>query len=214
MAAKSRRITKDKFEDMLKLAYSMLDRLDNSLTYHNKAHTTDFVVPAALAIAKAEGFSLEDSMAVGIAAAFHDVGFVSRYCGNEPIGSYAAELCISWVMVRCTYEQFTGIKDAIENTDMKTPPKTKYARVLRDADLAVLGSEKFIETSDNLRKECVSHPESPMHETALDDSRWAQLELAFISSHQWFTESARKLYDKVKQENITKFKRKYEKVLG
>ena len=123
-------ITQKHFEEALKVAYSYLDQLDNSaVIYHRKAHTVDCVVPAALEIAQAGGFSLEEILIVGIAAAFHDTGFSKQYNANEPIGAQFAENYMRSSQHSYTEERIQFVTDAIGNTDMKNPPKTRYAQI-------------------------------------------------------------------------------------
>lgn len=205
------RITQEHFEDAKKVAYAYLDQLDASVIYHRKEHTTNSVVPAALDIAEAEGFSLEERLLVGIAAAFHDTGFSEQYNANEPIGAKLAEEYMRSSKHGYTEEQIQSLKDAIKNTNMKSPPKTKYAMVLRDADLAILGHPDFVKWNADLMEECKLHSDSPMHESSLDITKWAQSQLGFISKfHGWFTDGAQRLYESAKQENITKFKAHYQ----
>jgi len=204
------KLTQDHLEDAKSAAYAHLDTLDDSVIYHRKEHTTEIVVPAALKIAVADGFSLEDRVLVGIAAAFHDTGFVRQYNANEPIGAQMAEDYMRASSLGYTEEQIASVKDAIENTNMKNPPQTKYAMVLRDADLAVVGHPDFLQWNTDLKEECKKHPDSPMHEASLDDAKWGRLQLGFLSIfHTWFTQGARSLYEAAKQENIGKFKAAY-----
>ena len=204
-------ITETHFEEAKQSAYILLNQLDSSVIYHRKEHTTDSVVPAALAIAEEEGFTLEDRLLVGIAAAFHDTGFVRQYNANEPLGAQLAEEYMRRSQHVYTEEQVAHVKDAIENTNMKSPPKTKYARVLRDSDLAILGHPDFVQWNADLMEECKLHLESPMHEASLDVTKWAQSQLGFISQfHDWFTDGARTLYEQQKQQNIAAFKNHYQ----
>lgn len=204
-------ITEAHFDEAKQRAYALLDNLDSSIIYHRKEHTTDSVVPASLAIAEAEGFTLEDKLLVGVAAAFHDTGFVKQYNANEPIGAQLAEEYIRASQHAYSEDHIANVKDAIENTNMKSPPQTKYARVIRDADLAILGHPDFIQWNEDLMKECRLHPDSPMHEASLDIAKWVQSQLGFISQfHHWFTEGAKSLYGQSKQQNISAFKKHYQ----
>lgn len=204
-------LTESHFLDAIHSAYILLDKLDDSVIYHRKEHTTDSVVPASLNIANVEGFSLEDKLIVGIAAAFHDTGFIRQYNTNESIGAQFAEEYMQTSQYAYTEKQIQYIKDAIENTNMKNPPQTKYAQVLRDADLAILGHPTFIQWNTDLMEECKLHSESSMHEASLDRAKWARSQLEFISQfHNWFTNGARYLYEEAKQQNIVAFKNHYQ----
>ena len=205
-------ITEAHFNEAKQSAYSLLDKLDSSLTYHNKEHTTNFVVPASLRIADAERFSLEDKFLVGIAAAFHDTGFVKQYNSNEELGANFAEEYMKKSCYTYTRIQVAHVKNAIENTNLKFPPQTKYEKVLRDADLSYFGldnSDLFLQLVVNLQKECKLHPESPLHMASQKNKSWGQLSLKFMLKHRWFTKSAELLYEQNKLNNIIALKEHY-----
>ena len=106
-----------------------------------------------------------------------------------------------------TESQITYVKAAIENTNMKFPPQTKYEKVLRDADLSYFGignSNLFLQEVADLQKECNLHPESPLHITSQQDKSWGQLTLNFMLKHNWFTESV-KFYTSRINRRISKY---------
>lgn len=205
-------ITKEHFEEAKRSAYALLDKLGDSIIYHRKEHTTNSVVPASLAIAEAEGFTSEDKFLVGIAAAFHDTGFVKKYNANEPFGALLAEDYMRVSRHAYSEEQIANVKDAIENTNMKSPPKTKYARVLRDSDLSYIGedSAKFLQWIRDLKEEASLHPESPLHIASRGEKSWGISSYNFITKfHSWFTDGARSLYEQGKKKNIASLKTHY-----
>ncbi len=206
---KNAEITKEHFEDAKSVAYAVLDKLPVSLRYHIKEHTILVVVPAALTIADKEKFSLEAKMLVGIAAAFHDTGFTKQYENNEPVSAQIAENYMKTSRYEYTTEQIKIVVDAIINTNMKNPPQTKYAAVLRDADASLLGSENYLTSRRTLKLELMQHHEARLHKCAIDDDKWNKHSLEFMEQHRWFTESAKRLYESKKQKNIKKYKEKY-----
>ena len=47
-----------------------------------------------------------------------------------------------------------------------------------------------------------------MYQASLDEKEWAKSQLRFISEfHDWFTDSAKNLYEKKKQKNIAALKK-------
>jgi len=208
-------ITEAHFEDAKEEACVLLDQLGHSLIYHRKAHTTDSILPAALAIAESEGFSTEDKFLVGIAAAFHDTGFIKQYNANEPIGAEFSENHMRSSRNAYTEEHIRHVKYAIENTDVlisPQSPQTKYARVIRDADLSYFGSpsfDSFFQWNEDLKFEYRIHLESPLHEVSLNDKLWGERALEFISRHDWFTDGAIKLFEQAKQRNLASLKEYY-----
>jgi predicted metal-dependent HD superfamily phosphohydrolase len=209
MISKGAELTKVHFEAAQEKADSLLKGLDPRLTYHNKRHTLKFVVPAALGLAEREGLSQSDTYAAGIAALFHDAGFLQRYRENEPIGAkYAIDFMIeSGLQYPSLY--FPLIKDAILNTNMENPPKTQLDKILRDADMAVLGNPKFSTWNLRLQIEYQRNPESAMHILSVSDKGWIESQLKLLQSHEWFTSAAGELYQRRKVENLRKLKMFY-----
>jgi len=181
--------------------------VDFRLFYHGFRHTSDHVLPAFEAIAEKENLDEEEVILGKHAAGFHDTGFLFQYLANESIGASLAEgYMLTWPLPY-TRGHIEIVRDAIQNTDMKNPPQTKVAAVLRDADLSSLGHPDFLSTSEALKIESRLHPESPMHEASLDDQVWATSQLKFISGfHDWFTDGARQLYQEQKEKNIAELR--------
>ena len=203
-------ITSGHLEDAKKIAYDLLDFLDVSLTYHNKEHTTELVFPWSIALAAGEEFSPEERYLTGIAAVFHDTGFPFQYNKNEPLGAEFAEEYM--LMVNGFFydpKHIQTVKEAILNTNMKNPPPTKVAAVLRDADLSYIGGDNFMDRLLALQEESQLHPKSPFHEVSLEDKLWGESSLAFIEGHRWFTHSARLLFGNTKKRNLRTLKQHY-----
>jgi len=104
--------------------------------------------------------------------------------------------------------------DAILNTDMKTPPKNLFEKILRDADLSAFGMPEFLDLNSQLRAETLEHPNSGMYKFAGNDEDWASLQLKFMKSHNWFTEAGKGLYQPQKDVNIQAFRNAYSHVLS
>ena len=207
-------ITEAHFEDAKEEACALLDQLGHSLIYHRKAHTTDYILPGALKIAESEAFSIEDRFLVGIAAVFHDTGFIRQYNANEPIGAEFSEKHMRSSRNAYTEEHIQHVKYAIENTDIinPQPPQSKYAEVIIDADLSYFGSpsfDGFFQWNEDLKFEHRIHLESPLHEVSLNDKLWGERALEFISLHDWFTDGAIKLFEQAKQRNLASLKEYY-----
>jgi adenylate cyclase len=187
-----------------RVAWNLLDKLDESLIYHRKEHTTNCVFPSAIKIAELETFSQQDMLLVAISAAFHDTGYLKKYVANESEGAKMAE---NYMKKNFTNQQIVTVMKTIQNTDMKNPPATKFEKVLRDADLCSLGYNDFINWSNDLQEESKLHPESFLHQFSLNNADWSRSQLKFLINHEWFTESAKKLYQKNKELNIVLLKK-------
>lgn len=208
--AANARITPAHLADAMKEAYTLLDGLDNTLTYHNKGHTTDFVVPAAMLIAHEEGLSEEEQLLSGIYAAWHDTGFLWHYDANEPIGAAQFRKYVQNSPLPFTDTQLERGFEGIINTDMKNPPPHLLAAVLRDADQAAIGYPGYFRITENLRREWILHPDTPLYKFAADESKWVPFELNYFTKfHNWFTDAARRLYQEQKLSNIAEFKKNF-----
>lgn len=65
---------------------------------------------------------------------------------------------------------------------------------MRDADLEPLGRDYFPYVSELLRIE-----------SKKSEEEWLKIQIDFIKIHKYYTESARKLFDRQKQENLSMF---------
>ncbi len=190
------------YKDIIIAASFHLNNLNNNLYYHGKNHTIQMVLPSALELAKAEKFSPRKRELMVIAAAFHDTGFKNVYMDNEPLGAtFAAE----YMAIKREYslEEIYLVKSAIEHTSLSQKPQNLFEKVLRDADLSYLGKDYllFEKWNENLRKESLEYPGSPLHESALSMITWSKSTLDFMEMHQWFTGAAQVLYGSDKEFN-------------
>lgn len=199
-------LTEVHYKEAVAVATSYLESLNSNLHYHCKEHTLHGVLPATLAIARGEGFSAEEIYVVGIAAAFHDTGFCEQYNANEAIGVRYAEEYMKSSALPYTEEQIALVRETILNTNREIPPPSKYAEVLRDADVAILGQADFFTWNKALREESQLHQESQLHSSSVDDAKWTELQLHFFSSVDWFTATARRLYQDGKEKNFARLK--------
>lgn len=196
-------------ESACKTAFALLDKLEDvpDIYYHTKEHTTKYVYPQALKIAKLEGLSERETMLLSIAAAFHDVGYIEKYMENETVAGKYAEQFMRSKKDFFTEREIAIVREAIKCTDRKTDTKEIIAKILMDADMSSMGSSNYINIVFNLRKEYLKHPEQGfMHQKALVDSDWWTMELKFIKEHKWLTSGATTLFSEEKRNNTEKVK--------
>lgn len=179
----------------------MLDKLERELPkylyYHNLKHTIDVVIQCEI-IGRNEGISEEEMLLLKTAALFHDSGQTVQSKGHELISAQIAEEILP--KFNYTKEQIDVICDIIKATELPPKPQTLLQRIICDADLDYLGRSDFIPVSNMLYKE--------LHEQNLIGSidEWNKLQLKFLSSHQYFTETANKLREVNKQTQIERLK--------
>jgi len=179
-----------------------LHRLETELSpkyyYHDLTHTRDDVVVSAELLASMEGIQGENLYLLRTAAWFHDLGFVEQPPFHELI---SARIAVS-VLPEFGYtpRQVEVVRWAIFATIIPQEPRTLLERILTDADLNVLGRPDFLARNANLRHELTCFG------IVFSDVDWYSRQLTFLENHNFFTESARTLYDAQKTMNIAALK--------
>ncbi len=160
-------------------------KLSPSLAYHNLQHTFADVLPVAERLAVQCEIEPQEQQLVRVAAAFHDIGWISQ--GNEHEATGVK-------VVRAVLPDFGFSAAAIETiagmimaTRIPHSPKNLLEEILADADLDSLGRDDFWESAARLRTELANLGE-PM-----SNLEWYRYVLAFLESHHYFTSAARAL---------------------
>ncbi len=167
--------------------------LDKSLTYHNIRHMKD-VCKAVEFLAEGEEISAEELFILKTAALCHDAGFVERYENNEEIGARIARENLP--RFGYTPQQIKLIEQLILATKVPQKPKNKLEEIICDADLDYLGREDFFEIGEGLKKEFIAHG------IVKDDRSWDELQVKFLSHHKYFTQTAKKHREPLKQKHL------------
>lgn len=184
---------------------SILQTLPSTFAYHHQEHTMA-VATATRKIALAEKYSSSHTRLLIIAALFHDVGYVSKYENNEIDAAKKAFEYMCQCPFPYTYEQAKIVEEAIIATNLTTPLHAKHEKILRDADLSILGQQDFWHWSKALQIEAQQYPISLLHVHAKNDQTWLLFEYQFLKSHHWKTKSAYAIFEKGKQKNIQTLK--------
>lgn len=188
-------MSQPEFEQAIAFALDLLHReLAPELTYHNLWHTRDDVMVAAVAFGQLSRLEAEDLDLLRVAAAFHDVGFVSRYQGHE-IASMriAAQELPQFGFRPDQIEQVIGM---IMATRLPQSPRSHLEALLADADLDVLGRDDFFTRNQALRAEHAAFGRR------MTDGQWLQQQRDFLQGHRYFTAVARSLRTPTKRTNL------------
>ena len=167
--------------------------LPPNLHYHGIHHTFD-VVRAVERIAIMEGVMDDDIFVLKSAATYHDAGFVEKYDNNEPIGARLAEEILP--KYGYTEDQIEEVKKLIYATIIPHNPNSKLEKIICDADLDYLGRDDFFDIADSLRRELRDHGKIN------SDRLWDEIQVKFLTQHQYFTKSAKKMRDTKKAEHL------------
>jgi ligand-binding sensor domain-containing protein/class 3 adenylate cyclase/predicted metal-dependent HD superfamily phosphohydrolase len=171
--------------------------LSLSLHYHCIAHTRD-VVRSAERIALLEGVTDEGLFLLKSAATYHDAGFIEQYDKNEPVGARLAEEILPKYGYSDAHIQ--QIKKLIFVTQIPHKPKNLLEEILCDADLDYLGRDDFHTIADALRRELKEHGKID------SDRKWDEIQVMFLESHQYFTQTAIQTRNEKKRQNLLEVK--------
>ncbi len=186
------------FADLQEIILDKLEKeLPDYLYYHNYKHTIDVVNQAEL-IGYGEGVTDEEILLLKTAALFHDSGHIISYQNHEYYGCQIAKEILP--NYNYTQEQIDKICELIMATELPPRPTNLLERIMCDADLDYLGRADFIPVSNTLYDELKAQNKMG----SLND--WNKIQVKFLTSHQYFTNTANKLREVNKEKQIERIK--------
>jgi uncharacterized membrane-anchored protein YitT (DUF2179 family) len=183
-------------------AYSfIINKLEKELpawlTYHNADHTKS-VIAAAEHLATAEAVAPEEIILLKTAAAFHDAGFLENHNKHEEISCRLAKKYLP--DYDYTTEQTDSICKMIMATRLPQTPTTELGKYLCDADLYYLGTDRYNETADRMFTEFKKTGQ------VNTKAEWLLKQADFLSTHNYFTQTAKSEMDTQKKNTLTEIK--------
>ena len=170
--------------------------LDSKFVYHDINHTID-VVKAVREICDESKIEKHEKNILLIAAWFHDTGYAKIIDQHEDAGAVIAEEFLKEYAV--DQADIDIVKSCIIATHYPQHPLTPGEKILCDADMMHLSSKNFMKKADLLREEWVLSRDK----TNTDDE-WIDLNIQFMSYHQYHTEYCKKNREAKKAKNIQK----------
>jgi len=165
-------------------------------TFHNFHHTSE-VVRHSRQLANHYGLNESESFALLAASWFHDTGFS---LGNKDHEKNSSEIAKAFLVpYHIDKVTLASIRDIIMATKLPANPKTISQQILCDCDLQHLSSSDYEKWSEALRFE-FEHQNGER----FSDERWNEENIAFLSSHEYFTEYARQNWNHLKNINLLK----------
>lgn len=198
----SRILTKEKYKELLPNIRDFIKPFFESdkNSYHNIDHI-DRVVSAVKKISPSEQVLTYERREIIIAALFHDVGYLTDPAHHEVLSAKMAEDYLKDQNVEI--DSIDRIKELIISTRLNEEPINLAQKILKDADLSYLGTKEFFDISEELRKE-----QEALTGEIDTDEEWHKKNIEFLDRHQYYTESARMLYNKEKKKNIKRLRKK------
>lgn len=186
------------FTDIQEMVLDKLEKeLPANLYYHNVKHTVDVVTEVEL-IGWAEGCSDEEILLLKTAALFHDAGHTVAYDNHE----YHSTVLVREMLPAYNYTpgQVERICSIIMATKLPPQPRDLLESIICDSDLDYLGRSDFIPVSNTLYEELRALNKM----NSIND--WNRLQVKFISGHQYFTKTARRLREVNKRLQIERIR--------
>jgi len=174
------------------------NELPDNLTYHNLAHTKG-VYEAATRIGKDENISEDELKLLQIAALYHDSGWTFSDTEHEMM---SCEIAMKYLPeYGFTKDQIELVCKLIMATRLPWSPETHLEKIIVDADLDYLGTDRFLTGAEALKQELISLGKLPQ------GTDWNKLQVKFLETHNYYTPSAIKSRGQKKTENLELLKK-------
>jgi len=171
------------------VANYVADHFSETICYHNIDHTLE-VVEAVEIIAEDCKINANELEIVLVAAWFHDTGY---YKGCENHEKASAKIAQTFLREKDVSGEFIdAVSRCILSTKVPQKPKALLEKIICDADLYHLATDKFFEKSELLWKEFSFTNQDMTPESWLSQSR------QFVKEHRYHTDyGKRELYPKL-----------------
>lgn len=189
-----------RYADVKKFILGKLRKeLPKHLSYHSVEHVKD-VVNACKLLAKHENVKGENLKLLLTAALFHDSGFLVNAKEHEKLScNIAKEHLPEYGYTEPQIEKICGM---IMATKVPQKPHNHLEQIICDADLDYLGRDDFFTIGDKLFSEL------SMYGILSTENEWNKLQVKFLESHNYFTETAISLRQENKDKHLALVKSK------
>jgi uncharacterized membrane-anchored protein YitT (DUF2179 family)/predicted metal-dependent HD superfamily phosphohydrolase len=178
--------------------------LPNYLSYHDVEHTKN-VIAAAEHLASSEKITGENLILLKTAALFHDSGFLQSHQDHEELSCVLARKHLPEYGYKP--EQVEQICTMIMTTKLPQSASDPLSRILCDADLYYLGAEDYEHYADKLFREF------KRLDVVKTQTEWRLRQTEFLSRHRYFTPTALREREEVKQKNLAAIRTQIEETL-
>lgn len=156
--------------------------LPSNLYFHGIHHTIGVYMDAQ-EIAILEGVEGRDLKILLTAALFHDSGFTQAYKNHE---QKSVEIARKFLPdFGYTPQDLDEIEVLIMATQVPQNPRNFLSQILCDADLYYLGGDEFYLIGQTLFREFCEHG------VVCDEKTWNEIQLHFLQTHAYFTQTAK-----------------------
>lgn len=174
------------------------EELDPRMTYHNSGHTLDVMI-SAMRLAEMEKVNGYEKDLLRSAALIHDTGMLRTYSDHEDASCEIGREILP--QFGYSEEEVEKIIEMIMSTKLPQSAKNISEKILCDADLDYLGRDDFHMLSFSLKYEWDTMGINP---TTLNE--WYHIQVEFLSSHAYYTDSARNLRQAKKEQFLNQIR--------
>jgi uncharacterized protein len=184
--------------NLRKVVFGRLKKdLPPHLAYHGLEHTLD-VLRVCDGYIKRLKLDEEDRFLLRIGAIVHDMGFLKGSANHEAVGAeMAAEIMRELGM---SERQIDIVRGLVMATKIPQTPKNELEKIIADADLDYLGRDDYPPISKKL------YVELNNMKVLQSQEQWKNLQINFLTAHQFHTDFAKKNREPKKQEWLQKVK--------
>lgn len=170
-------------------------KINPRFVFHN-LHHTEQVVSAAEEMGEFYQLDDNDQFVLFVSAWFHDTGFSRGQIQEHEKES--AKLATDFLQYKkANKEIIAKVSSCIQATHLPQAPVNLVEKIICDADLYHLGTNKF-----SIMNACLKQELQYYYKINLSDEEWRQDNIEFLRSHQYFTSYCREKLEPVKQEWI------------
>jgi len=169
--------------------------LNPQLTYHNVEHTLN-VFSATQMLCEGEKLNKKTTYLMLAAALFHDSGFLINRENHEELSCELAKKHLP--EFDFSYSEIEKICSVIMATKTGHTPQNNLEKIIKDADLDYLGTDIYEEISNRLFTELRN-----FNLISEDTESWNKLQINFLKAHKYYTVTANRLRDLVKQKTLS-----------
>lgn len=177
--------------------------IPRTYSYHNIRHTKEVMANAYRFSQHYSSISAKDRKCLLTAALLHDYGYKVQYQNNEQIAAdYAKEILPGYGYKE---NEISLVRSLIMATAISVEPETLLEKILRDADVAYVGSALWRERSVSLLRELNNQGHD------ISEKQWMEQEIIFLSQHKFYQKWLENERKEIKADEICRLKRKMKK---
>ena len=143
----------------------------------------------------------EEKEIVQLAGWFHDTGYITKCFGHEEESKTLAKIFL--LKNQFPLEKIVRVMECIDATKIPKYTNDSLDEILCDADFTHLSTKNYLNRLQELRKEW-----SLILKINYSDSKWWEMNLAFLENHQYFTQYGKEVLEKGKQKNLVLIKKR------